>query len=192
MSSQCDTQQEAHPPARVALQMAGLPPAPSAARSPPPNHPLAAQISGVATSPSPRLHLRRRWHADPCSIFESGVQAGRPGSSLRRNANEQLPPFPPSGPWSLLSSNPGPLHSQWWRLQPAVKFKAERGGLGGKRPLPAAQRGWAPTGVATHDLQREESGAHKTQTLTVGLGDLNLPFPSPPEEPSVYSPFRKP
>lgn len=40
--------------------------------------------------------------------------------------------------------------------------------------------GGPPTGVATHDLQREESDAQRTQTLTVGLGDLNLLFPSPP------------
>jgi len=65
-----------------------------------------------ARSPA-RLHLQRRRDADPCSILQSGVRAGRPGSSLRRNTNERPPSFPPSSPWSLLTSNPGPLHSQW-------------------------------------------------------------------------------
>lgn len=162
--------------------MAGLPPAPSAAQSPPPNHPLPAQISGVATSPSPPSHLRRRRDAGPCSILESGVRAGQSRASLPGTANEQPPPFPPSHPRSLLPSNPDLLHSLGWRLQPAVKFKAERGGSRWETPAAPAQPGWALAEHAALDLcPKEESGARRAQTLTVGRGGLNLhlfPLPS--------------
>ena len=54
--------------------MAGFPPALSAARSPPLNHPRCVQIPGVATSPSARPVLQRRGGADARSILQPATR----------------------------------------------------------------------------------------------------------------------
>lgn len=154
---------------------------------PPPSLRLPTTLSAHRSRVSPRLPHPLRICGGaatltPCSILESGVRAGQSRASLPGTANQQPPPFPPSHPRSLLPSNPDLLHSLGWRLQPAVKFKAERGGSRWETPAARSAAGVGPAGHAALDLRpKAESGARRAQTLTVGRGDLNLhlsPLPS--------------
>lgn len=164
------------------LQMAGLPPAPSAAQSPPPT-----TLSPHRSRVSPRLpHPLRMCGGDatltPAASSSPGCARGNPEPRYREPRTSSPRPFhhPIQGPSFL----PTPTYST--RLGGASSLQSSsrpsEGGPAGKRPRPPAQPRWALAEHAALDLcPKQESGARRAQTLAVGRGDLNLhlfPLPS--------------
>lgn len=172
------TRQEAYPPARAALQMARLPPAPSAVRSPPPNHPLAAQISGVATSPSLRFHRRRQRDADPCSILESGV--GDPDLRYGVTRTSSPRPFhhPVRGPSCLPTPAQSTRNGGVSSLQ--VKFKVERGRSRRETPTAGSSVGVGRDRTCYSGPPKRRKRRTENPDADCGARDSDLHFPSPP------------
>lgn len=179
--------------------MAGFPPALSAARSPPLNHPRCVQIPGVATSPSTRPVLQRRGGADARSILQPatrgfaegkrglGAPSSPPSVQFSRSVVSdsatlwtaaRQPSFLPS---SIPSFHPGPAHSRARASSLPAKFRRN---VKSPQKMPAAG-GSAEVGPAPTCCSRPRDG-RKLRTAnpdsdrwacTEGAGEIKPIFP---------------